>query len=121
MKKNGISFTNSDSGTYYLFNSDKKYYISIFKDAKNYSDINGALGVYMIGLFNNQESKCFYVGRSKNMYRRLKNKYHPFYLIKKQYPDITIKYFNTKNYKDLERHMINLYRPPYNSIMCLEK
>ncbi len=75
---------------------------------------DGIMGVYAVCSIDNQDLVIHYIGSSKNIGKRLNNLSHPYRVLFEQNVFVHIRYFETSDYKNIEKLMINKFNPILN-------
>lgn len=75
---------------------------------------NGIKGVYCVCSISNNKNVVHYIGRSKDIGKRLSKSIHPYRILSDFCVPVFIKYKETENYIELERAMIKKLKPRLN-------
>ncbi len=75
-------------------------------------------GVYLVTVFNpdTKKERILYIGSSKNIHKRTHRAGHPYYEAFNRLSEyyVCLRTYNTNQYIDLEKEMIEHYRPILN-------
>lgn len=82
---------------------------------------DGISGVYCVctgginlNTLEDEPLKVWYVGSSKNIGNRLRNRQHPYLVLWNKGYNPFIRYYETQDYKKIEKRIISLLNPPMN-------